>query len=529
MAPPQPGSSLPRMSRLRLLLAVPLLSVVAVGCGASTQRRALVPTSVPATSPPTTVPLTTAPPTTVPPAVARPGSPNIVFVLTDDLSDNLVTPQLMPNLWSLEHAGTVFSHYFVTDSLCCPSRASILTGRYPHDTGVFTNNGPDGGINAFNSRGDQYSTVATDLHAAGYRTAIMGKYLNLYQPHDPPAPGWDDWAVTGNQGYGEFNYDLNQNGRLVHYGGPAGPQDNYLTDVLSGLADGFIRTSVTGRRSPFFLEVATYAPHSPYTPAPRDAGLYPRLRYPRTPAFDRSNTAAPGWLAREPPLTARTDALIDESWRKRAQSVKSVDDMIGRLIATLRRVGAWDNTYLVFSSDNGYHMGEHKLRPGKLTAFDTDINVPLVVVGPHVPHAATVAALTANIDLRPTFDEWAGTEPGEAIDGRSLGPLLLDRSLTAGWPSAVLVEHHGPDGDPKDPDYPALDSGNPTSYEALRTADGLYVEYADGEREYYDLATDPYERHNVYRRLGAGAVARLHAELVAGEQCRDRPDCLGGP
>jgi N-acetylglucosamine-6-sulfatase len=387
------------MLRFRLLLGALLVVAVTAGCGASHPG--------PVSAPTTTGPTTTGPTTTIP--TARPGSPNIVFVLTDDLADNLVTRRFMPNLWSLEHDGAEFSHYFVTDSLCCPSRASILTGRYPHDTGVFNNGGADGGINAFNRRGDETSTVAIDLRAVGYRTAFMGKYLNLYQPHDPPAPGWDDWDVTGNQGYAEFNYDLNENGRIFHYGGPSATKDNYLTDVLSGLADGFMSTSVD-RRTPFFLEVATYAPHTPYTPAPKYAGLYPDLRYPRTPAYDHANRHAPGWLAHEPPLTASNNALINESFRKRAESVKSVDDMIGRLVTTLKRTGAWSNTYLVFSSDNGLHMGEHRLRPGKLTAFDTDINVPLVVVGPHVPRRE-VGALAENVDLRPTFDAWAGTAP----------------------------------------------------------------------------------------------------------------------
>jgi N-acetylglucosamine-6-sulfatase len=491
------------------------LAVVAAGCGHSGPASTPTSSTVPASSPPST-------------ARPAPGAPNIVFILTDDLSDNLVTPQLMPNLWALTHDGTKFSNYFVTDSLCCPSRASIFTGRYPHDTGVFTNNGADGGINAFNARGDETSTLATDLHQAGYRTAMMGKYLNLYEPADPPAPGWDEWDVTGNAGYNEFNYDLNENGHQVHYGGPQGPGDNYLTDVLSDRANSFVTASTT-TRSPFFLEVATYAPHSPYTPAPRYADLYPHLRYPRTPAYDRANTAAPGWLAHEPPLGAKVETAIDQAYRLRAESVRSVDDMIGRLVQTLKQTGAWDNTYFVFSSDNGYHMGEHRLRPGKLTAFDTDINVPLIVVGPRVRRDGVVNALAENIDLRPTFDAWAETTPQEGIDGRSLEPLLVASTPPPTWPQGVLVEHHGPDGDPNDPDYPARNSGNPTSYEALRTAGAVYVEYSDGEREYYDVTTDPYELHNTYGQLPAADVARLDADLIRLEECHDQPACSDPP
>jgi N-acetylglucosamine-6-sulfatase len=463
-------------------------------------------------------------------SIPRPGPapvrPSIVFVLTDDLSDNLVTQEFMPNLWGLEHNGTDFTQYFVTDSLCCPSRASIFTGRYPHDTGVFGNTGSDGGFNAFNAHGDQTSTVATDLERAGYRTGMMGKYLNRYEPKDPPAPGWDEWDVTGNQGYAEFNYNLNENGRIVHYGGAEAPTDNYLTDVLSARADHFVKTSAeAAHRSPFFLEVATYAPHSPYTPAPRYADLYPGLTYPRTPAYNTANTDAPGWLAKEPPLGARENTLINKAFRARAQAVRSVDDMIGRLVATLKSTGVWNNTYLVFSSDNGLHMGEHRLRPGKLTAFDTDINVPLIVVGPRVPQGKVIASFAENIDLRPTFDAWAGTMPNEAIDGRSLEPLLADATPPADWPQGVLIEHHGPDGDPHDPDYPALNSGNPTTYEALRLNGSLYVEYGDGEREYYNLLTDPYELHNTYGDLRPAYRQELHAELTLIEQCHDAPAC----
>jgi arylsulfatase A-like enzyme len=166
----------------------------------------------------------------------------------------------------------------VTDSLCCPSRSSIFTGRYPHDTGVYTNGGTNGGYQVFDANNDQSSTVAIDLQADGYRTAMMGKYLNGYQPRDPIPPGWTEWDVAGN-GYPEFNYNLNQNGTIVHYGGPdAGSRDNYLTDVLSRLGTSSISSSTAAAGDkPFFLEIATFAPHLPYTVAPNYRNLYPGL------------------------------------------------------------------------------------------------------------------------------------------------------------------------------------------------------------------------------------------------------------
>ena len=170
-----------------------------------------------------------------------------------------------------------FSRYYVTDSLCCPSRSSIFSGRFPHDTGVFTNMAPDGGFGRFHVGRRERSTFATALQAAHYRTAMMGKYLNGYTPaglvNGKPLyvpPGWTEWDVAGN-GYPEFNYNLNENGKLVHYA--AQPQD-YLTDVIAGKAVDFINRSADAH-SPFMIELATFAPHPPATPAPRDANDFP--------------------------------------------------------------------------------------------------------------------------------------------------------------------------------------------------------------------------------------------------------------
>ena len=312
---------------------------------------------------------------------ASPGAaaqrPNFVFVLTDDLSWNLVSH--MPHVQALEKSGTTMSQYYVMDSLCCPSRSAIFTGMYPHDDGVFTNAGNDGGYTAFNAHGDQGKTWAVALHNAGYRTAMMGKYLNQYDPKDPIPPGWDEWDVAGN-GYPEFGYNLNEDGRRVHYGSK--PQD-YLTDVLSGKVASFIDSSAAARK-PFMLEVATFAPHAPYTPASRYANTV-NLSYPRTPAYDRLPSGAPSWLATRPPLSATDEQNIDTTYDKRVEADLSVDDMIGHLEAELQAKGEARDTYFIFSSDNGYHMGEYRLDPGKQTAFDTDIHVPLIVAGPGVP------------------------------------------------------------------------------------------------------------------------------------------------
>jgi arylsulfatase A-like enzyme len=465
-----------------------------------------------------------------------------VFVLTDDLAENLVP--YMPHVLQMQREGVSFSNYFVTDSLCCPSRASILTGRFPHDTHVFDNSPPEGGYSVFRERGEERETFAVALQRQGYETALMGKYLNGYKPNGAIAglgtgatagdgasvavsaqadsqvpPGWSEWDVAGD-GYPEYGYHMNSDGRVRAYG--YRPRD-YLTNVIARKGLAFI-DGAARRRRPFMIELATFAPHSPYTPAPRDYGTFPGVRAPRTPAFNAIGSDEPAWLSRFEPLGARQVALIDAKFRKRVQAVQAVDRMIGEIQAELKAKGLARDTYIVFSSDNGLHMGEHRLRPGKLTAFDTDIKVPLVVTGPGVPAARTSRAVAENIDLCPSFEELAGAPIPPSVDGHSLLGLWHG-APAVGWRKVALIEHHGRVLDHSDPDLPARGSGNPPSYEALRTRRSLYVEYVTGEREYYDLRRDPFELDNLASRLRPGKLRRLHEQLVRIERCHGARAC----
>jgi len=293
--------------------------------------------------------------------------------------------------------------------------------------------------------------------------------------------------------------------------------------VLAGKGSTFIANSAAAKK-PFLLEVATFAPHAPYTPAPRDAGDFPGLTAPRGPAFNTLPTNAPPWLAGRTPLTAAEKQNIDTSFRKRAQAVQAVDKLIGTLRAALTNAGVAGNTYVVFSSDNGYHMGEYRLNPGKMTAFDTDIRVPLVVAGPGIASGATSHAAVENIDLAPTYEQLGGATTPSNVDGRALTPLLHGGS-GANWRTASLVEHHGPDTLAGDPDLPAPNSGNPPSYEAIRTGTYTYVEYVDGSREYYDRTTDPDELANLAGSLGSARLAQLHAALTGLVNCHGGTAC----
>jgi arylsulfatase A-like enzyme len=453
-----------------------------------------------------------------PKALPTDGRPNIVFVLTDDLSMNLLP--YLPHVEALAQEGTSFSNYYVVDSLCCPSRAAIFTGLYPHNDGVFGNHAPDGGYEAYNTNHNQEKSFAVGLQKAGYFTGFMGKYLNEYQPIDRPAPGWNVWDVAGN-GYLEYNYQLRENDQIRSYGHE--PSD-YLTNVLAGKAVNFIhRAQYTGK--PFALEVATFAPHKPAIPAPIDAKTFPDMAAPRTPAFGAKPIDAPHWLAQLPGLSADDINHINDQFRLRAESVLAVDRMIGQLERALAATNQLSNTYIVFSSDNGYHMGEHDLLPGKQTAFNTDIRVPLVVAGPGVTAGRTVDAMTSSIDLAPTFLQIGHAQPTDVQDGVSMLDLWHGEQAPSNWQRAVLVEHHGPVNAAGDPDVQPFRAGNPPSYEAMRTTNALYVEYDTGEREYYDLTTDPYELRNVYRTLTEAQRTALHEKLLALSTCHGADEC----
>ncbi|HET6449031.1 MAG TPA: sulfatase [Conexibacter sp.] len=460
-----------------------------------------------------------------------PPQPNIVFVLTDDLSSDLLP--YMPHVRRLQRRGTTFSNYFVTDSLCCPSRASILTGQYPHDTGIFRNTGADGGFLAFSARGLEQDTYATNLQGVGYRTALMGKYLNQYSPSRIRTalggpyvpPGWTDWAVAGN-GYQGFGYRLAHTVRVVHHGFRA---KDYLTNVLAREGLDFLDASVA-EGAPFMLNVWTFAPHAPAIPAPRDAHRFNGLTAPHDPAFDEADLSdKPAWLRDHRLLTDGELARIDETFRDRVRTVQAVDRMIGRLQRRLRALGVARNTYIVFSSDNGFHLGQHRLTPGKLTAYDADVRVPLIVTGPGVPAGRTVDAMTENTDLCPTFAELAGAPAPPSADGHSLVPLLHDDAPAAAgardWRDAVLIEHHGNVSAIGDPDLPLAGSGNPPSYEALRSQDALYVEYADGERELYDLMSDPFQLDNLADEVPPERLARLSGQLAVMANCHGPAQC----
>jgi N-acetylglucosamine-6-sulfatase len=477
--------------------------------------------------------------------------PNIVFILTDDLDLQLQSLDFMPRVKALlADRGTTFSHFFVPLSLCCPSRATILLGQYPHNHGIFTNDPPDGGFDRFRALGHERMTFAPALQAAGYRTALAGKYMNGYpdaadRTYIPP--GWTEWHSPSNDdAYGQFNYEMNDRGTLAEFG--EAPTD-YLTDVLRARSNHFLRDSKDFPQ-PFFLYVAPYAPHKPATPAPRHANLFKNAHVPRTPSFNEADVSdKPSQIRDLPPLNADDIAYLDDLYRLRLQSLQAVDDLVAKLVETLTATNQLDNTYIVFTSDNGFHMGQHRLLASKYTAYEEDIRVPLIIRGPGVPAGRVIDELASTVDLAPTFAQLTGAVLLTPPDGRSLVPLWKSSGPPAPgtWRQAILVEqpqlpagtseggatagagprtgHAGVLEPPEDGVAPHAGVFQSSPLIALRTRGFKYVELQNGEREYYDLVADPYELQNLAAHLDSSRQARLAQRLkvlstCAGVGCR---------
>lgn len=466
------------------------------------------------------------PPATRPP-YSGPGraSPNIVFVLTDDLTWNLL--KYMPHVLAMQDNGLTFSHYFVSDSLCCPSRASIFTGQFPHNTGVWGNLPPTGGFGAYVAHGDQLRSFATILRAQGYLTGFFGKFMNAYNPNQTTLgqvpyvpPGWSAWNVAGKGGYEGYNYRLAVGRQAVTYGSK--PID-YLTSVMSTKTSKFIADSAQANW-PFFAEISTFAPHSPSVPSPQDVNKFTNLPLPQSPSFGKPVQNAVPWETEIPPLNNNARARLTKNFRLRVQSVQAVDRAIGRLQAELHSLGEAANTYFVFSSDNGLHLGDHNFRQGKQTAFDTDVNVPLIITGPGIAHGTTNPKLVQNVDLAPTFERLAGGTPPPTVDGHSLDGLLHGIPQSD-WRTAVLIEHHGPITSRADPDFQGKKSGGPPPYAAIRTSRYLYVRYQDGNHEFFDLTSDPYQLNNVYAQLSPHLKSLLSQRLARMTSCHGPASC----
>jgi arylsulfatase A-like enzyme len=442
-------------------------------------------------------------------------APNFVVVMTDDQAlDTMAAMPLTRRL--IGDRGTTFERAFVSFPLCCPSRATFLTGQFAHNHGVRNNSGPRGGY----QRLDRERTLPVWLSRAGYRTGFVGKFLNGYGEGDAVRevpPGWSDWyGLPGEAKQRAFDFDLNENGEIVHYGGRSGEPGPYKTDVLADKAAGFVRRAAP-RRRPFFLWVATNGPHKDSglpddaernpEPAPRDRGRFEHERAPRRAAVDEGDVSdKPRDVREQPRLDGASRERLDREYVSQLESLASIDRLVGRLVRRLRVAGELDQTLFVFTTDNGYLRGQHRLE-GKSRPYDEAIRVPLLVRGPGFAAGERDRRLVVNVDLAPTILEAAGADADLTLDGRSLRPGA-DRS--GGPRDAVLIEVFE----------------RKQAFTGLRTARYTYAEYENGERELYDLSRDPEQLRNLARgnhrsRLRARLAQRL-AELRA---CAGAQEC----
>jgi N-acetylglucosamine-6-sulfatase len=444
--------------------------------------------------------------------------PNIVFILTDDMrKDDL---QYMPQTKELlQSSGMTFQNAFVSNSLCCPSRSTIMRGQYSHNTGVWSNNPTtnpttSGGWQTYQNLGHEQDDVATRLHDAGYRTGLFGKYLNGYSDPTYVPPKWDRWFATLDPTtYRYFDYDVSVDGTKTHFGTSA---NDYKTDVLSEQTNAFIANSVS-QGTPFFAYVAPVAPHEPATPEPDYAHAFDGAKGPRLPSFNEKDVSdKPPWMRQLPRLTSSEISALDKRHEKRIESLQSVDDLVAGVIDALssdpNRPDALNDTYIFFTSDNGWHHGEHRIPQGKWRSYEEDVRVPLLVRGPGVAPGSSTFKLTLNTDFLPTFTDLAdpaGTQTPPYVDGRTLEPVL--HGSAGGWRNAILLE------------APASNGARP-AYRGIRTVStatatkSKYVEYAGGARELYRLDPDPFELTNRYD--SASPPTRLASRLKALKTCK---------
>lgn len=426
------------------------------------------------------------------------GPPSIVLILSDD--QRWDTMWAMPRVEALlARHGVTFINGFVVNPVCCPSRTSILTGSYSHSTKVYTNqvNEPFGGFDAFRDR----ATIATALQTIGYRTALVGKYLNGYQGKYVP-PGWDRWFATYDRG-GYYDYRATSDGELLSFGSDRG---SYGTDVLADEAAAFIFE--TDPSQPLFLYFAPHAPHEPATPAPRDENALAGLPRWRPHSYAESDVRDKPLYLRSRSLGPDERARIDEFRRDQYRSLLAVDRAVAQIVSALRVTDRLGNTMIVYASDNGMLWGEHRWA-SKNVPYEESIHVPMIVRYDPVTAASprNDDSLVLNIDLAPTFAQLAGAElPG--MEGQNLLPLMEDRGTE--WRTDFLIEHLN------------LGGTGPPTFCAVRTADFKFVRYGTGEVELYDLRSDPFElRNRATRAKFAGVLKALERRLV--ELCHPAP------
>ena len=498
--------------------------------------------------------------------VQRQTRPNVVLIMLDDMRDDDL--EHMPLTRSMIGGqGVQFVNSLAPYPLCCPARASVLTGQYAHNHKVWSHRAP-WGFGSFDDR----STLATWLQGAGYHTTYIGKYLNGYGPQPPYGqtsgtstlyvpPGWSDWRASIDGGLapdhpangGTYRYmdtTLSDNGR-----GFIGNQGRYQTKVYGALSEKVV-TERAASPQPFFFNVSYAAPHhgsptDPDDPQPvlTDAGSLQEFKTPMVPSasrgiFDDVITEAPGaswfdhpaaprdrpdYLADLTPMNDGEKAALLEVTRQRAEALSIVDQAVADTIAALEGTGELEDTMVLFTSDNGFFLGEQGIRTGKTLPHEPSIHTPLLVRGPGIPAGEIRYDPFLSIDFAPTIADFTGVTPGAPVDGKSMLPVARDGDT--GWKRAVLTET-GPRRTVRETD----ESGEPLSTEdpgeadvryaiGVRSDRYLYVHLANGDEELYDMAVDPSQYDNLVRSEQHARVLELMRRQLQVIRACDEQEC----
>lgn len=499
------------------------------------------------------------------PGLSQAARPNLVVIQTDDQNTATVKARfrgsdgrfqrVMPNtLREIYGAGTEFTNFYATSPLCGPSRMALLTGRYPHGSGLTGNSGNHGGWQGFSLSPSYTANLPVTLQNAGYRTSHIGKFTNGYydQVNDrvdrTVPPGWDNWFtnayVIGTRYYG---YEVSHNGTAVGPVGsvnyrsngpgidsrrctarllvkPRGLNCNYLNDVMTRQA---VKELKRKRDRPFFMLLDYQAPHGDVKapagpqPATRHRGTARRTPLARPANFNEADLADKPQQIQSlagPRMDQGEITCLTRKYRTYLESLRSVDDGIGAIMATLRRTGKLRNTYVVFLSDNGYFLGGHRFSSGKSLPYEASSRVPFAIRGPGIPARGRAAELASTVDLTRTLLDVTGARAGYETDGRSLSPYWRRPQLTSRRAVGISL-------DLAPPDAAATISGRATivEYNGYRVGPYKYIRYHSGnEAELYDLARDPAELEN---RIDSPEYAAVQSYLE--QHLPEVTDCSG--
>ncbi len=529
--------------------------------------------------------------------------PSFVLIQTDDQTlDELYATfsaypgapetRAMPNtLELLAKKGETFNRYYVSYPLCCPSRVSLLTGRYAHNTGVKGNVQPNGGYFGFSFRAANEHNLATWLHGAGYRTIHIGKFLNGYgdEPYDNGTavpPGWDAWhtVLNADTHHYFYGYTLNNNGQVSEpygdsgswetreygtrdeYGCPFEPTEGnpclYETDVFNWMAREELLA--TPPEQPLYMQLDYAAPHGDFRhpagpePAPRHYDWFKGAPLPhdRSEGFDEGNVSdKPAFIREAEHLTPSDKRTYRVYYDKALESLRSIDDGVKEVVDTLGELHRLRNTYILFTSDNGFFYGEHRLIGGKFLAYEPATHLPFLIRGPGIKPDSSTGELAGNIDIAPTILELAGVEPDKSVDGRSMVPFLRDPELRtrrpllfesfvqtsdveangaisstgegdggqAGGNGSTGTRQNGSSGAQSSSTAQASLLAPPLNYEGIRLGPYKYIAWPDGEKELYNINKDPNELNNIVKEPNYYPIRNfLHRQLRRFENCVGR-------